>query len=70
MDNKDKTLFTLDELIEYAQAMVFQYKNSNNTELTAKFIEDTIKDYATWEHKDIIKLFAKKLKNEKRKNNS
>lgn len=67
MDNKDKTLFTLDELIEYAQAMVFQYKNSNNTELTAKYIEDTIKDYATWEHKDIIKIFAKKLKNDKKK---
>lgn len=69
MDN-NKTVFTLEELIEYAQAMVFQYKNSNNTELTAKFIEDTIKDFATWEHKDIIKIFAKKLKNEKRKNNS
>lgn len=66
MDN-NKTVFTLEELIEYAQAMVFQYKNSNNTELTAKFIEDTIKDFASWEHKDIIQIFAKKLKNDKKK---
>ncbi len=68
MDNEDKKMLTIDEAIEYAQAMVFQYENSSHKELTAKYIEDTIKDYANWEHKDIIKLFAKKLKNKKRKN--
>lgn len=69
MDHENEKLITLDEAIEYAQAMVFQYKNSSNTELTAKYIEDTIRDYANWEHKDIIKLFVKKLKNMRRKTN-
>ena len=68
-DNEKQKLITIDEAIEYAQAMVFQCENSSNIELSAKYIEDTIRDYATWEHKDIIKVFAKKLKNKKRKNN-
>lgn len=69
MDHENENLITIDEAVEFAQAMVFQYENSNITELTAKYIEDTIRDYANWEHKDIIKLFAKKLKNIKRKRN-
>ena len=66
MDNEK--LLTIDQAIEYAQAMVFQYKNSANTELTAQYIENTIRDYANWEHQDIIKLLAKKLKTKKLKN--
>lgn len=67
MENENKVLITLEDAIMYAQAMVFQYKNSSNVELTAKYIEDTIKDFASWEHKDIIQIFAKKLKNDKKK---
>lgn len=66
MDNEK--LITIEQAIEYAQAMVFQYNNSGNRELSAKYIENTIRDYANWEHQDIIKLLAKKLKSPKRKN--
>lgn len=68
MDDQDKKLITIDEAIEYAQAMVFQFKNSGREELTAEYVEDTIRDFSNWEHQDIIKLFARKLRNNKRKN--
>lgn len=68
MDTDNKKLITIDEAIEYVQAMMFQYENSSKAELTSKYIEDTIRDYANWEDKDVIKLFAKKFKNKKRKN--
>ena len=68
MDEQDKKLITIDEAIEYAQAMVFQFKNSGREELTAEYVEDTIRDFSNWEHRDIIKLFARKLRNKKRKN--
>ncbi len=68
MDTDNRKLITIDEAIEYVQAMMFQYENSSKTELTSKYIEDTIRDYANWEDKDVIKLFAKKFKNKKRKN--
>lgn len=69
MDAQDKKLITIDEAIEYAQAMAFQFKNSGRIELTAEYIEDTIRDFSNWKHKDIIKLFAKKFKNKRRKTN-
>ncbi len=67
MDTENQKKITIEEAITYAKAMVFQFKNSGREELTADYIENTMRDFSNWKQQDIIKLLARQLKTTKKK---